>query len=221
MRLGEVPVRNACLPGKGVRGRSGIPSPHVAAANPACRGAAAQRGLQTHRDALERGRSAGVSRGGWVGGGSGGWEGAASVAVSREQRDSPSAFSLQTLPEAVLHHSGRHSREPASKAAERAPEPGERPGGSSPAAAALCPAAPRSPTPLRTGGRGRFGPWVLSGLACLSWVCCSLRLRLLGLPSRGGTGPAGGLPLPVCASHQLTSSHASSWSGERPRPGGH
>lgn len=70
MRSGGIPLRNACLLGKGIRDRSGIPSSRVAAADPPRRRAAAQRGLQTHRDALERGRSAGISRGGWVGEGS-------------------------------------------------------------------------------------------------------------------------------------------------------
>lgn len=57
---------------------------------------------------------------------------------------------------------------------------------------------------------------LLSDLAHLGCVYCSLHLWLLGSP-RGGKGPAGSPPLPVCALHQftfsqLTSSHSGfSW----------
>lgn len=54
-------------------------------------------------------------------------------------------------------------------------------------------------------GRGSL----LSALAHLSCVCCSLHPWLLGPPG-GGKGPAGSPPLPVHALHQFTSSQLTS-----------
>lgn len=78
-------------------------------------------------------------------------------------------FPRQTLPEAVLHHGGRHPREPAPQAAERAPEPGEPVGPPSPHILphvfphlpAFSPISLHSPPPthilLHQRGTGGFG----------------------------------------------------------------